>query len=150
MFYKTAWGEVINLDHLVTVRPSAGDRVRGLMTDGSEVQLQDYDARLIVDLTRSVVAARPDDRAVVVTWYGEDNEPTHDAQDVPVIAWALDGNVMAPVFADHIDEGQQSVGILMPDGTVCDPYNCIWSTRQAFIEDEAQRFRRQAARGPEA
>lgn len=146
MFYKTAWGEVINLDHLVTVRPSAGGRARGLMTDGSEVQLQDYDARLIVDLTRSVVAARPDDRAVVFTWYGADDTPTNDARDVPVVAWALDGQVMVPVLAEEVIERQESVGVLMPDGSVCDLFGSTWPTRLAFVEDEVRRFRQQAAR----
>jgi hypothetical protein len=143
MFYKTDRGAVINLDHLVKVLGHADDRV-AVMSDGSSVRLLEYEIDQIVEMTRSVVAARPDDRAVVFTWYGDGDTPTHDAQDVPVIAWALDGEVMAPVFADQIIEGQR-VGILMPDGTVCAPYNCTWPSRQSFIESSVESFKRQDA-----
>lgn len=146
MFYETSDGEVINLDHLVRVGPSNGRRVLGGMSDGSEISLQDYEIGLIVSMTRSIVAARPDDRAVIVTWYGDDNEPTHSTQDVPVIAWALEGDVMAPVFAEPINERQQRAGILMPHGRVCEPFNCTWATRQDFIDDSLQSLREEDAR----
>ncbi len=147
MFLDTAFGETINLDHLVRV-DQANDRQRrrGLMSDGSEVLLGAEDVRQITLLTRPLVPARPEDRAVLVTWYGDDSSPNYGVDEINVVAWALDGEVMVPVFADEILPAQQRVGVLMPGGWVCDPINYTWPTREQFIDDAVAGLRQQAQR----
>lgn len=147
MFINTGHGLTINLDH-VTIIEDCGSgsrgqrRYRAHLTTGESVPIADYAIDPLEVMTAPVIPARIGDVLIVVTYCGtDDGGPEVVVEKMPVVAWRVAGTVAEPVTVDEL-AGNQRSGILMADGSVCEPYACSFPTVAAFVENATAALRR--------
>lgn len=110
-----------------------------MMEDGSRYKLVTGESDKIEN-AEPLLPARQGDTALVLNMWEENGDIQHHLSEQPIIAWRIFKSGCEPVLID--DDKDAAVGVLLPGGQVLVPADAYYETRERFVTDQLERFRK--------